>query len=551
MSPVERLAGEFLDEWFAEYPTFASIVGAEGHDGDLGDFSAAAFDRRDRRTRHWLDTLSALDGDPSPHDRHDPTDDPAGLDDQVDRDAMIAYLRGELVTAEVPAWRRDPGMYLLHCLFGVNVLFWHRLYPEPELAAAAESRLRQVPGVLDHARRNLDPDLAAPLVVRRAAAMATGGAALAREVVPGEVDDPALRARLAEAGAVAGEAFADLAGWLEEFAGKARGDWRLGERRYTELLRQRELLDFDAAGLREHGWRAYRELDAQMREVAARVPGGSADWRSVMETLNADHPPTPEAMREEYERVTRRARDFLVEHDLVSFGEGEQCLVVPGPVFSRAVNAVASYLPPPLLRGVRTGRFNVPYPPGGATDEQVEQRLRTNSRASMPTIVAHEAYPGHHWHLSWLVGMHRPIRAVLGTPFFSEGWGLYAEHVMREHGFFADPAQELAHLDARIFRAARIVVDTSLHCGDMDLDQAVEFMTTRVSLSAGTARSEVERYCSTPTQAAAYLTGALEIERIRARWRERRPNAPLREFHDALAGTGELPLGLVERLVLR
>ncbi|HEY9472927.1 MAG TPA: DUF885 domain-containing protein, partial [Mycobacteriales bacterium] len=479
MTDMGGLTQGYLDEWFPDNGAFATFVGAEGYDHLLGDFSAASFERRERRSRHWLDTFAGL------------TDAELSRDDQMDRDVMLAHLRGEVVKAELPVWRRDPGMYLIHCLFGVSLLFWHRLHPDPELVAAAESRLRQIPEVLDHARRNLDEDLAAPLVVRRSIGMAAGGLAFVRDVLPTEVADPALRARLAEAGVPAGQAFTDFAGWLDSFAERARGDWRLGERRYTALLRDRELLDIDAAGLRERGRAAYDELDEQMREVAARVPSGSADWHAVMETLNADHPPTPEAMRAEYEAVTRQARDFLVEHDLVSFGEGEQCLVVPGPVFTRASNAVAAYVAPPVLSGRRIGRFNVPYPPDDATPEQVEQRLRTNSRASMPTIVAHEAYPGHHWHFSWLVGTPRPVRIVFGTPFFGEGWGLYAEHLMHEHGFFTDPGQELAHLDARIFRAARIVLDTSLHCGEMDTDEAVEFLTSRVSLSEGTARSEV------------------------------------------------------------
>jgi Uncharacterized protein conserved in bacteria len=538
MIDIDGLVRDYLDEWFVDNGAFATFFGAEGYDHLLGDFSAASFERRERRSRHWLDSFAGL------------ADADLSGEDQVDRDVMLAYLRGEAVRAELPAWRRDPEMYLLHCLYGVNLLFWHRPHPEPELVAAAESRLRQIPEVLDHARRNLDESLAAPLVVRRSIGMAAGGLAFVRDVLPTEVADPALRARLAEAGVPAGQAFTDFAGWLGEFADRARGDWRLGERRYTALLRDRELLDVDAAGLRDRGRVAYDDLDEQMREVAARVPGGSADWHAVMESLNADHPPTPEAMRAEYEAITRRAREFLVEQDLVSFGEGEQCLVVPGPVFSRASNAVASYVAPPVLSGRRTGRFNVPYPPEGATPEQVEQRLRTNSRASMPTIVTHEAYPGHHWHFSWLVGVPRLARIAFGTPFFGEGWGLYAEHVMREHGFFTDPGQELAHLGARIFRAARIVLDTSLHCGDMDIDEAVEFLTSRVALSGGTARSEVERYCADPTQAAAYLTGALEIERIRDRWRQQNPNAPLREFHDRLAGTGEPPLRLAERVVM-
>ena len=93
---------------------------------------------------------------------------------------------------------------------------------------------------------------------------------------------------------------------------------------------------------------------------------------------------------------------------------------------------------------------------------------------------------------------------------------------MREHGFFEDPIQELQHLEATIFRAARIVVDTSLHMGEMTTSEAVAFMTTKTPMPEPTARAEVGRYCSWPTQASAYLTGCLEILRIRGRFLDAR-----------------------------
>jgi uncharacterized protein (DUF885 family) len=447
-------------------------------------------------------------------------------------------------------WRRDPLTYLMPCFMGLQVPLLHRLRPEPDLVAGLVARLGQVPSVLAAARANLDPELVAPLLVERALDQVRAGARFVREVVPAQVGDPDLRARLAAAGEPAAQAFGAFEAWLGELAGRAHGDWALGEERYTALLRERELLDLDTAALHQRGRAAYAELDEQMREVAARVPGGSADWRAVVEALNADHPPTMEAMREEYEAATGRAREFLREHDLVSFAPGERCRVVPAPEFQRAVLAVAFYVAPPGLTDRRTGHFFVPYSPEGATPDRVEQRLRGNSRAHIPTVAAHEAYPGHHWHLSWMAGNPRAVRKVLRTPYFTEGWALYAEHLVHERGFFTDAAQELCHLEARIFRAARIVVDTALHAGAMGFDEAVEFLVATAAPSRDIARAEVRRYCAQPTQAAAYLTGALQIERIRERWQERNPGAPLRAFHDRIAGSGGLPVGLAERVAL-
>jgi uncharacterized protein (DUF885 family) len=147
-------------------------------------------------------------------------------------------------------------------------------------------------------------------------------------------------------------------------------------------------------------------------------------------------------------------------------------------------------------------------------------------------------------------GNPRPLRKILATPYFVEGWGLYAERVMYEHGFFETDAEILGHLDARIFRAARIVVDTALHTGEMTFDQAVDHMTNNTALSPATAVAEVKRYCAWPTQAASYLTGCLEIERIRADYLAA-GRGTLRDFHDQLAGSGGLPIGLAEQVVMQ
>jgi uncharacterized protein (DUF885 family) len=256
-------------------------------------------------------------------------------------------------------------------------------------------------------------------------------------------------------------------------------------------------------------------------------------------------------MREEYERETQRARAFLFERGLVSFAAGESCRVVPSPNFQRPILAVAFYMAPPPLTASRLGHFFVPYTPPDYTEDQIRERLRGNCRPQMPTTSVHEAYPGHHWHLSWMAGTPRTVRKLFRTSYFAEGWALYGEKMMREQGYFATPEQELAHLQARIFRAARIVVDTALHGAgaDMSVEAAERFMSTNGTLTPGIAAAEVNRYCAWPTQAPSYLTGALEIERMRAEYLDA-GLGDLRSFHDRLAGSGALPLGLARRAVL-
>jgi uncharacterized protein (DUF885 family) len=535
---------ELLQRWLAEEvadsPVRASALGIPGYDDQLGDFSAAAMSARETRDARWLAEIEAVGTD--------------GLDFEqaIDRDLLTSHLRGRRIMRDWEIWRRDPATYLGTCLQGVFLLFLHRLDPEPELAASAAARLRAVPGVVAEAKRNLDAELASGVIVQRGAQQCAAAVRYARELVPAEVDDPGRREQLAEAGELAAVAFEDLGHHLAELAGRCHGSYAIGEARYSALLRERELLGYGAEALRERGQRAWDELDDEMTALAGKIdPGRARDagWRANVEQLNSDHPATPDAMRAAYEDVTAQARAFLDEHGLVSLPDGERCLVQASPPFQRPIMAVASYAVPPPFRPGRVGHFFVPYPPDGTPDAEVQLRLATNSFATIPTVAVHEAYPGHHWHLTWMKANPRPLRKVVTTPYFVEGWGLYAERVMREQGFFTDLRAELAHLDARIFRAARIVVDTGLHLGELSFEEAVEFMRTKASLTEPTARAEVGRYCSWPTQASAYLTGCLEIERIREGYFAA-GRGTLREFHDTIAGSGGLPIALAERAVM-
>lgn len=533
---LSQLTADYVAWFFGQNPTDAQALGAQGYDGRYGDFTAEAFRRRERAEADWLARFEQLP-------------EQADLGDEIDRRLALAELRGAVILAARPAWRSDPSDYVNTVFGGLLLPYIYRLHPEGELAEDTVAKLAQTPALLAACRENLDPEQTPKLYVSRALGQVRSGRAFVTASLPAMVQDEGLRARLVEAAEPAARAFDELTAYLEALEGKAAGDWRLGEQIYSALLRERELLGYGAQELHERGEAAYAELDRELRSLAAAITGGSEDWLAVMEDLQKDHPPTVEAMRAEYEAETERARAFLREQDLVSFAEGEQCRVVPSPEFRRPILAVASYLSPPPLTASRVGHFFVPYPPANFTEEQVQQRLATNSRAQMPTIAVHEAYPGHHWHLSWAAGQTRVLRKIHRTSYFAEGWALYVETVMRRRGYFADKRHEIAHVEARAFRAARIIVDTALHCGQMTVEQAEAFLVEKTALTPGTANGEVSRYCAWPTQAPSYLTGCLEIERIRDDYVAANLGS-LREFHDTIAGSGCLPLGLARAAAL-
>jgi uncharacterized protein (DUF885 family) len=541
---MHQLIEDFLANEWELSPIRASSVGLTAYDERLDDMSAEAFQRRDDDAAEWLRRFEAM------------PDDDLSTDQQIDRDLVAAMLRGRLIQADWQGWRRDPLVYSAPIMDSLFSLFLHRLRPEKDLVDAAVARLEQVPRALDQGRANLDPAMAPRLFVERGLASARGGTRYLRELLPEEARSESDRERLRRAGGTAADALEAWVGHLEQLVDQTSGDWVYGEERYTRLLRERESLAHDARSLREMGQAEYDRLDREMAGIA-REAGGSDDWRAVLERANEDHPATEQEMRETYAQWTERARDFVAERGLVSMPPGETCRVDPSPVFMRPVLGVAFYIAPPTFADTMAGYYFVPYAPDGAPADEVQKRLASNSFGSIPSTSVHEAYPGHHWHLAWAKHQSSPLRNVLGTPYFVEGWALYAERLMREQGFFTEPMQVLYHLEATIFRAARIVVDTSLHLGEMSFEEAVRFMMRNVAMPEPTARAEVGRYCWWPTQASSYLTGCLEILAMRDRYLaangaaemppEEVDTTLLRRFHDRLAGSGRLPLGLAER----
>jgi uncharacterized protein (DUF885 family) len=538
-APFASLVTSYLKERYEESPTWASTLGLTEYDERSEDLSAEGFRRRDAAVLEWTRRLKAQ------------SDDGLSPDERIDRDVILASLRGRELVQPRLDWKRQPNTYLNPSLTGIFTLFLHRLRPEADLADAARARLHGVTRHVADGKANLDFTLVPPIYLERAIGQAKAAARYARELVPAELKDPALRQKVAEAGATAAGAYDDFAAFLEANRSRAAGDYAIGEELYTALLREKELLPFGTRELRDRGREQYELLSNEANKIASEIDGG-ADWTAVCERLNRAHAPTPDAMRAEYEEWTERARSFLVDTGLVTLPDGERCTVEPSPHYQRPIQAVASYNQPPAFSTSLHGHFFVPYPPDGTPPEEVQKRLEGNCSAGIPTTAVHEAYPGHHWHLVMAKQNPSDIRRTHFTSYFAEGWGLYAERVMREQGFFTDPRHLLFQYEATLFRAARIVVDTSLHMREMTFDQAVDFMVKNGNLTPPNAKAEVGRYCSWPTQASSYLTGMLEIVDIRTRWLAKRGAADrkaLRAFHDAITSTGSIPTSLAERAI--
>ena len=175
-------------------------------------------------------------------------------------------------------------------------------------------------------------------------------------------------------------------------------------------------------------------------------------------------------------------------------------------------------------------------------------------RYQLESIAYHEGVPGHHLQIS--VGQELEdiplFRSQSGYTAFSEGWGLYAEALASEMGFYEDPYSDFGRLAAEIWRAIRLVVDTGLHEQRWSEEEAVEFFLDNSPQPEGAVRSEIQRYLTMPGQATAYKIGMMKFQELRERAQERMGGRfDIRQFHDTVLGGGALPLPVLEARVDR
>ena len=179
--------------------------------------------------------------------------------------------------------------------------------------------------------------------------------------------------------------------------------------------------------------------------------------------------------------------------------------------------------------------------------------VSTRPKWEMEALVLHEAVPGHH--LQMALAQEQPdvpdFRKHVSYDAFGEGWGLYAETLGYEMGFYKDPCAHFGALNYQMWRAIRLVVDTGIHALGWSRQQAIDYFKANAAKSEREITVEVDRYIASPGQALAYKIGQRKFQELRERAaRELGPSFDLRQFHDAVLAEGALPLDVLEARIV-
>lgn len=538
LQTFDALAREYERILFAYHPTRAAELGLYEYAGELGDFRLETFEEEARELQALLRRWEALavEVDRWP------------VDQRIDYAWLGAGLRDRVRDIERFALhRRSPIEYLDPAVFSSFPFFVRPFAPPAERLRVTVSRLEQLPVVLDAARANLMPAEIPPEWVESAVEMAEGGILLYRQGVSGlaaEVDDPALLAAAETALERAEQALGAFATYLtDEVQPAARGTFAIGEAAFNELLRERHFLDIDADEMLAIGERLYAETEAEMEALAASVmPGRTVS--EIVAALNQEHL-AAEEMLSTYQTEMERARQFVFDHHLMGLPAQERLVIEPTPPGMRPLTPYAAYIAAGPFDADQVGIFLVTPVDSGAPAEVQEQQLQGHSRWKIPIVALHEGFPGHHLQLTW--SNHNPsrLRKLTCSALFVEGWAFYCEQLLDDLGYLTHPKARLYRLSGQLWRAARIILDVSLHTRGMSPAQAVVLL-QQTGLDASGALAEVNRYLMMPTQPMSYLMGKLEILKIMAEYQEREgDDFTLRKFHDTLLAAGSIPPALV------
>lgn len=165
----------------------------------------------------------------------------------------------------------------------------------------------------------------------------------------------------------------------------------------------------------------------------------------------------------------------------------------------------------------------------------------------MPTLAYHEAVPGHHLQIALAQELDLPeFRRRINFTSFVEGWGLYAERLAKDLGWYqGDPYGDLGRLQFEAMRAARLVIDTGIHELGWTYSEADQFHVNNVGYNGS-----IARYSVWPGQATAYMTGMLSILELRDRAQQALgENYDIREFHSTVIGSGSMPTNILEGVI--
>lgn len=322
---------------------------------------------------------------------------------------------------------------------------------------------------------------------------------------------------------------------------KDPGIWAIpdGDAYYAFRIRQSTTLDKTAAEIHQIGLDEVKRDEAALLEIVHQL--GFSDLKTFAAALKAnpkERPASADALLATYKGYVDQMQPRLPE----LFGKlpKEKLEVVPMPDYL-APNQPQAFYDQGTPDGKRPGHVDVNL-----------YKWADRSLSDVEAVAYHEGIPGHHLQIS--IGQEMTeipeFRKQSYYTAYTEGWALYSERLGKEIGFYKDPYSDYGRLEADMWRAIRLVVDTGVHSQHWTRQQVIDYFHEHSTLDETNIQSETDRYIAWPAQALGYKMGQLKILELRDRAKTALgPKFDIKSFHDVVLDSGALPLDVLEKQV--
>jgi uncharacterized protein (DUF885 family) len=527
---LQRLAQDYYNWRNQNYPVSSSDSGLHTWDNKLTDYSLSAVLMRRLHVKEVLAQVRAM---PIAN---------WSKDDRIDWLLFRSQLDGtDFFNRVMDFEETDPQTYVNECSNGIFSLLKKEYDTPRNQALSATARLKQMPFVIEQGKGNLNKPvrLYAQLAIDSARSIDSlftdSMMTLAKDLSPAEKNE-LVKAR--DAALVSIHGYAD---WLEKRLPGMVPFKPMGEDNYNYILKNIYLLPLDAKQVEMLGQAElarYRALESLLPDPSLADPNPAR---------SANIPKDQQAFLKAYESREAEMIDFLKTNHLLTLppylGRFE---IRQLPEAFKPTSPGGFMNPPGVYDKDSSGFYFIPtYNP-----QSKNFYIRAAIEDPRP-ILGHEGIPGHFLQLS--IANHLPdeIRRQHGDGIFVEGWALYGEEMLMRTGLYpVNSASQGQVLRLARYRAARIGVDVNLHTGKWTFDQAVNYFMEAGGLDREAATGEAAGAAASPTQKITYMVGKWQIMRLLGKYRDKKPDFRLGQFHDDLIKNGSLPLSIVEWILL-
>jgi hypothetical protein len=356
------------------------------------------------------------------------------------------------------------------------------------------------------------------------------------------------------------ESYATLAGQLRDYNDwvraeiipRTRKDYRLPQAMYEDALRNwgvysspEELIEQATKGYMD----IRNEMEALAPLIAAEKGWDTRDYREVIDRLKEEGAIDGDKLLDHFHAVLRDLEEIIVREKIITLPQREAGIRIATAAETAA--QPAPHLEVPRMIG-NTGEypsFIIPQ----LTQNEDGSWVQTDDTyaAGTWTLTVHEARPGHEMQFSSVLESGVSIARALFA-FNSanvEGWGLYAEAIMKP---YLSLEAQMISLQYRLMRAGRMFLDPMLNLGLISPEEAKNLIMSDMAIGESWAQNEIERYTyRMPGQATAYYYGYGKMQALRAQTELKlRDDFDQQAFHDFILAQGLLPPEILKDAVM-